>query len=368
MPPPQRPKILLLIPHLGGGGSERVIETLARSLNPEKYEIHLCLITRPQTETPSLTVPIHQLRARRVRHSGIRLLRLIWRLQPDLILSGIAHLNLLALALKPLLPRTTRIIVRQNGALTEAFRPHSPRLSRRAYSLGYRRAHCVICQTHAMAREIQSGLRVNPAQLVILPNPTDIVQIRSRTTYAQPTSPTPTILAIGRLVPEKGFDLLLAALAALPSPFHRTELYLVGSGPQLSALQRQAQELGIGDRIHFTGNIPDPVIQLRHASLFVLSSRTEGLSNALLEAAAAGLPVVATPASAGLLELIRDKQGVWLSSDISSHSLSIALQHCLTAIQPNQRYPHQWIEQFDLHRSIAAYESTIDSVIASPAR
>src|SRR4051812_44710953 len=126
MPSLTRPRILLLIPHLGGGGSERVIETLARSLDPAKYDVHLALITASHCDyrCSPLTIPIHSLRAERVRHSSLRLLRLIWKLRPRLILSGIAHLNFLVLALKPFLPRRTRIIVRQNGAVAEMLRPH----------------------------------------------------------------------------------------------------------------------------------------------------------------------------------------------------------------------------------------------------
>jgi glycosyltransferase involved in cell wall biosynthesis len=371
MPSPKRPRILLLIPHLGGGGSERVIETLARSLDPAKYDVHLALITTSHSEYPgsSLTASVHRLYATHVRHSGLRLLRLIWRLRPSLILSGIAHLNLLVLAIKPFIPRTARIMVRQNGALAETLRSRSSHLSRRIYSLGYRRADRVICQTEAMARELCLGLRVEPSKFVVLPNPTDISFIRSKTKLdPKRISTVPTIVSIGRLVPEKGFDLLLDALASLSSPLRSTELFLLGSGPQQSSLERQARELGIRSRVHFVGQVPDPIIQFRDASLFVLSSRTEGLPNAMLEAAAAGLPIVATPASEGLLDLLRNREGVWLASEISSQALQGALQQALTTVWPGpRRYPHQWIEPFELSRAIAAYEDVIDRVIAGSA-
>ena len=364
-----RPRILLLIPHLGGGGSERVIETLARVLNPAKYDVHLALITDSHLDYLShLTIPVHSLRAERVRHSGLRLLRLIWKLRPRLILSGIAHLNLLVLALKPILPRGTRIIVRQNGAVAETLRSHCRHLSRRLYSLAYRRADRVICQTGAMSHELQLDLRVEPAMLAVLPNPTDISYIRSRTLPDQKQiTASPTLVAIGRLVPEKGFDLLLDAIASLPSPHQSTELFLVGTGPQKCSLQRQARELGIESRIHFVGHIPDPIIQFHHASLFVLSSRTEGLPNALLEAAAAGLPIVATPASDGLLDLLQHREGVWLASEISSAALRAALQQALSAIGHGRRYPHDWMEPYELSRAVAAYESVIDRVIVGSA-
>lgn len=366
----QRPRLLLLIPHLGGGGSERVIETLARSLSHAKYDIHLALIAPSQNHTAidSLPATVHQLAATRVRHSAIRLLRLIWKLQPHLILSGIAHLNLLVLALKPFIPRKTRIMVRQNGALAETLSSHPRRFSRRAYSLSYRRADRVICQTADMARELQHGLEVQTARLLVLPNPTDVSHIRSSSQGSHnQILDVPTLIAVGRLVPEKGFDLLLDAFAALPAPFSSTELLLIGSGPQQFTLEQQARRLGIRSRTHFVGHVPDPIIRFAHATLFVLSSRTEGLPNALLESAAAGLPIVATPASAGLVHLLRNREGIWLAAETSSEALRTAMHDALTTIHAGQRYPHRWIEPYELPRAIATYESAIDGVLAASA-
>lgn len=370
MPTSNRPRILLLIPHLGGGGAERVIETLARCLNSNSYEIHLALVTCSEHSPPPLpgSVTLHKLHARRVRTSVLKLLLLIWQVRPSVIMSGIAHLNLLVLLLRPLLPRKTRIIVRQNGALTATLSAHvSPHLAHSAYSLAYRGANSIICQTNAMAEEVSRDLRIPPARLAILSNPTDLRRIR---TLVAPSTSKPIatgnsyLLAVGRLVHEKGFDLLLDAFAALAPRFPSAELVIAGDGPARSSLERQVANLEIQHRIHFPGYTPDPIIQFGNATAFVLSSRTEGLPNALLEAAAAGLPMVSTPASSGLTELLQGRDGVWLTSDISVSALRRALEQALTSIQPGQRFAHPWIENFDFSRAIPAYETTIDGVLA----
>jgi len=356
-----------LIPHLGGGGSERVIETLARSLNPDKYDIHLALITRSQHTPRALpaSITIHELRAARVHRSVFKLLGLIWRLRPWLILSGIAHLNLLVLSLRPLLPPQTRIMIRQNGALSATLAVHRRRrLARNAYSLSYRCADMVISQTESMALELQRELHLSPLRSLVLPNPTDSQFIRRAAPHLPRRLNGHTILAIGRLVPEKGFDLLLEAFAALSPSLSQSRLLLAGTGPELAALQQQASALRIRQRVQFAGHVSDPVIRFRHASLFVLSSRTEGLPNALLEAAAAGLPIVSTPASPGLADLLRNREGVWLASEASAASLRIALERALTVTLPGQRFSHQWIEPYDLPHAIPAYENAIDCAIA----
>jgi glycosyltransferase involved in cell wall biosynthesis len=366
MSSPKLARILLLIPHLGGGGAEHVVEILARHLSPSKYDIHLALITASghnSTRFPPY-ITIHQLHSSRVRNSTSRLLRLIWRLRPHVILSGMAHLNLLVLILRPLLPAKTRILVRQNGTLSAALASHStPRFARRVYSVAYRRAHRIICQTDFMAQELQSKLHLLSDRFNVLPNPVDIQRLRNSSSPEPASSSTLQLLAIGRLVPEKGFDILLDAFAALPQPFQSAELIIAGTGPLLSVLRTQAQALGIGDRVNFAGQTPDPVLHFINASLYVLSSRTEGLPNALLEAAAAGLPIASTPACAGIVDLLRNREGVWLSSDVSASALRVALEEALTAIQPFRRYRHAWIEPYDLSRAIPAYETAIDHAI-----
>jgi glycosyltransferase involved in cell wall biosynthesis len=97
--------------------------------------------------------------------------------------------------------------------------------------------------------------------------------------------------------------------------------------------------------------------------MFVLSSRHEGLPNAMLEAAAGGLPIVALPASEGLVDLLREQPGVWLAPEISSDSLASSLLRALEALQPGQRFLHAFIEEFRIERAVQAYEDLIDSVL-----
>lgn len=102
----------------------------------------------------------------------------------------------------------------------------------------------------------------------------------------------PVILAAGRLVPEKGFASLIEAFAALPDP--TAQLAIVGAGPQEAALRASIDRLGIADRVAMPGYVADIRPWLDAARLFVLSSDFEGYPAVLVEALAAGRPVVAT--------------------------------------------------------------------------
>lgn len=96
------------------------------------------------------------------------------------------------------------------------------------------------------------------------------------------------ILSVGSLVPRKGFDLLLEALAGVPGP----HLAIAGRGPQDGALRSLAAELGLTDRVHFLGRRADVPALLADADLFVLATRKDSLPNAMLEAMAASVPVL----------------------------------------------------------------------------
>jgi len=113
------------------------------------------------------------------------------------------------------------------------------------------------------------------------------------------------LLAVGRLVGQKGFDLLFEALAR--PGLERAELDLVGDGEWRAQLQAQAARLGLTERIRFRGWLDraDLATVYREADLFVLSSRDEGMPNVVLEAMASGLPVVST-AVAGACDLVAD--------------------------------------------------------------
>jgi glycosyltransferase involved in cell wall biosynthesis len=364
----RKPTVLLLIPHLGGGGAERVIELLACGLSPEKYRIHLALVTQctPGSQSLAPWVSLHLLGARRVRSGAFRILRLVRRLQPDLVISGIAHLNFLILLLRPFMPRHTHILVRQNSTVSAdlAFE-RLPAYTRFFYRKLYRRADRVICQSHAMSADLIAQAGIPPARIAVLPNPVDVEAIR-RELISAPDPwlvPGPRLLAVGRLVPAKAFDLLLDALARLRARVPETALTIAGAGPLEDRLRAQCRDLNTEAAVHFAGHTDRLAPWLAHADIFVLSSRREGLPNALLEAAAAGLPIVATPASQGLTDLLQKQPGVWLAEEISAHSLALSIESALASLQPRQRFEHAWLAPFRMEDSIHAWEELLDSTL-----
>jgi glycosyltransferase involved in cell wall biosynthesis len=101
--------------------------------------------------------------------------------------------------------------------------------------------------------------------------------------------------AAGHVTHRKGFDVLLDAFARAGLPDAR--VVLIGDGPELDALRRRADGLGIAGRVHWMGRRDDAAALLAGCGVFVLPSRNEGMANVMLEALAAGTPVVASDIS-----------------------------------------------------------------------
>ena len=354
----QRPRILLLIPHLGGGGAERVIELLACGLNKERFEVHLCVVCRTRENVISLPAHIHThyLGARRVRASWWRVLRLVLQVKPQLVLSGMAHLNFLVLLLRVFYPRGAKALVRQNGAL-----PASRfSLISMGYFLIYPWADGIIAQSEAMADEISERLRIDAVKVRTLNNPIVFPVERS---LNRSCGDKFQLLAVGRLVPEKGFDLLLRACAKLRPKYPALRVTIAGEGNERVPLEQMIESLGLHCYAKLTGYVEVP-FEAMNSDLFVLSSRSEGMPNALLEAAAYGLPIVGTPCSKSVTSLLTGKPGVWLAEDVSVEALEAAFDAAVTAFQPGTRFAHEFIAPFECQRAITAYEAYFDDMLA----
>ncbi len=111
-----------------------------------------------------------------------------------------------------------------------------------------------------------------------------------------------TFVGVGRLVVQKDFGLLIAAFARIAGADDR--LVILGEGPERARLERLAAQLGVADRVDLPGHVAEVASHLAAADVFVLSSRYEGVPAAVMEALAAGAPIVATDCSVAMTELL----------------------------------------------------------------
>jgi glycosyltransferase involved in cell wall biosynthesis len=153
-----------------------------------------------------------------------------------------------------------------------------------------------------------------PAQFTVVPSgvPTQALRAaappRDEARARLGLSPEAFVIAgVGRLVPIKGFDLLVEALAEVVTRVPDTHLLLIGDGAERAALEARAAALGFADRLHITGSVIDVMGRLAGADVLAAPSRNEGMGRVLVEAMALGLPVIGTRVG-GIADVILDRE------------------------------------------------------------
>ena len=358
-----RRKILFLIPSLKLGGAERVVVLLLQHLPRERFELHLGLVEKSGEflrELPT-DVAVHDLGAGRVRRSLIPLARLARRLRPDVIVPNLGYLNLFLLAVRPFLPRATRIVPIEHTTLSaEVAEQSRPALWTAGYRVFYPRADRIVACSHAIADDLVTRFGVASARIRMIRNPIDEAKIEAA--LARGNSPFPGdgphVVGVGRLAHVKGYDRLIEAFALLVGGGIFADLWLVGDGPDRAALEARVAELGVTERVHFAGFQSEPYAWMRFASVFAQSSRREGLPVAVLEAAACGARLVAFDCPGGTREIVSAIPGAQLVVDGDVRGFARGLARALgPEPPPRARLP----EEFRLARVIEDYTALLEN-------
>lgn len=300
-------KIAVVVGSLQGGGAERVASFLAEQFALAGSEVTLITFDRAERDFYCLAPAVRRealdlhdpsppglRRIVAITRRVHRLRAAIWKADPDVVVSLLDYVNVLTLIATLGMP--VPAIVCEHTDAANAPLPGLRQLVRR---ISYRRAAAIVVLTErsrSWAERAVPGVRS-----VVLPNP---VSPPPEIAAGHFDLPSPYIVSMGRLVPSKGFDDLVAAFA-LGAP-DTWSLVIVGDGPERASIEHLAREHGLKDRVLLVGAVVDPWPILSGAALFALASRQEGLPNAIIEAMAVGLPVVSYDCPTGPAELIDD--------------------------------------------------------------
>lgn len=303
--PGRKPKILFIINSLAGGGAERVMTTILTHSEDrrDRFDMGLALLDEePFAYSVPDWLPVHRLNSRfSTLRSLIGLRRLIGRERPDLTLSFLTRANVANAFAMAGRGRPWIISERINTSVQLGSGARAL-VSRALVRAAYPAASRIIAVSDGVGEELVRNFGADRGRIEVISNPVDVELIRRRGAEVPPTSVEPPfVMAMGRLVEKKNFAMLLDAFASSGIP---GRLVIAGEGPLLGALQRQAGHLGIADRVVFPGFLDNPYALLARATAFALSSNAEGFPNALVEALALDVPVVATNCADGPAEIL----------------------------------------------------------------
>ncbi len=302
--------LCIVRPTLGQGGADRVTLTLLHNLDRRQFRPSLVLMRAEGElldEVPE-GVPVYDLASRSLWTAWWPLARHLRRASPRVLLSTSGGANLIAVLARRLSGRQMRLVLSERNVL---YRDQGrfkcwllACLKRWLYPLADR----VTAVSEGVRRDLLDRLRLPAQRVTVVYNPVVTPEIEALAAAEPPhqwfARGLPVILGVGRLVPAKGFDVLIDVFAQLQS--RRAKLVLLGEGPEREALGRQVRTMGLEDRVWFPGFDPNPFRYMAGCTVFVLPSRFEGLPGVLIQAMACGAAAVATDCPAGPAEILED--------------------------------------------------------------
>ena len=317
---PRPRQIAIFIPSLNGGGAERAMATLANGFAQRGYAVDLVLVNAAGVFRNEVTnnVRIVDLGAKRVLSSTCQLAAYLRRTQPDVLLSAMSHVNLIAIWVRFLTRVRTRVVVSERSTFSYAMQGLKKRsiaawLIPKLVRISYPMADAVVSVSNGVQKDLLHHVHLSPKRSHVIYNPVvdDILIKRAAESldhpWFQPEEP-PVILAVGRLTEAKNYSLLIKAFAQLRSE-RQCRLLILGEGSLRASLEALVKELGIADDVSMPGFAENPFPFMRQASVFVLSSSWEGLPGALIQAMACGCRVVSTNCPSGPAEILEN--GKW---------------------------------------------------------
>ncbi|HZU31268.1 MAG TPA: lipid II flippase MurJ [Candidatus Angelobacter sp.] len=304
-------RLTLVISTLEGGGAERVMSDLASEWAEQGKVV--TILTLDEFDAPAYflhpAVKLNKVNLPRRWPSGVQwFLKKFWRLpalrrairesEPDLIIAFMPRPAVLTLLATRLMRIPVVVSERANPKLYKVgFFWGSMRRALYPFAAG------LVVETQATLECFKQMIKIKGYVIPNFLRPHD--GFATRKLNSDKDSDGHVLAAMGRLVEQKGFDLLLEAFARIAGQHPDWSLEILGSGPLESPLKLQAAKLGLQERVRFLGQVSDPFPILRRADLFAFSSRFEGYGLALAEAMACGLPVISFDCPSGPGDIIR---------------------------------------------------------------
>lgn len=370
-------RITFIISSLSAGGAERIMSVMANywadkdwgitlvtldSVTSDFYKLHpdikrIAMGLMGESSNPLIAIKNNLIRIVRLRHE-------IRSSKPDAIISFMDRMNVLTL----LATRGLGL----NVIISERVDPtyyHIGKLWSLLRRVTYPWANMLVAQTDKIGGWIEK--HIAPKKVAVIPNP---ISYPDEKKYSEiplisligETKPVHFIVAMGRLTPQKGFDLLLKAFAKVARSNPEWKLIIFGEGKERDALLQLADRLGIAKSVFLPGIVKNPMTFLRQADLFVMSSRYEGFPNALLEAMACGLPVVSFDCPSGPREIISDGVDGVLAPPENVDALSETISRLISDERERKRLAAratEVLERFGLEKVMGMWEDIIKNAI-----
>lgn len=320
----QKCKILIIVPTLSPGGSERFVSILFNSLDRNIFDVRLAVLNSKNIFYKlNYEEGVYYLNRKDVRSSLWALMKVIGLEKPRIILSTITSLNILLSFIRILYPRF-KLVIRESTVLSIHFeRIRNSYVYETLIKLLYPFSDKIICQSTDMKKDLARNYHIKEDKLIVINNPIDLKQFRGNKGESHGKI---RLVTVARLDPAKGYDRILLALSLLKIEF---EYFIVGDMTDHFLLPKFTEsliQLGLQQKIIMVGVKTNPQEFLSAADFYLHGSYYEGFPNVLLEAGAVGIPVITFDTSSVREIVIHGENGLIVPDhDITAFAKAIEL-------------------------------------------
>ncbi len=359
---PQK-RIAIFMPSLFGAGGQRSMLNLAHGIAERDYAVDLVLAQAEGAFLDEVRAPVRlvDLKASRALTSLPALVRYLRRERPEAMLSVFGYTNIIALWAWRLAGIRTRLFVNeQNTVSQEAGNASSwrgrltPQLMKRFYPW----ANGIVVVSQGVRDDMAELTNIPRESITVIYNPSVVgaevaekAQAPLDHPWFQPGQP-PVLVAVGRLQVQKDYPTMLRAFAQVRQA-RPARLLILGEGKERPMLEALIDESGLEQDVSLPGFVTNPYAYMARASLFVLSSRWEGLPTVLIEALCCGTPAVSTDCPSGPREILRDGQYGQLVPVGDADGLARAIETALNGKAPSP--PSESWQPYDLENIVNQY-------------
>jgi len=301
-----RYELLGVLSSLSDGGAERAV---VRVLNDQakRKKVALVVLKSDRTILPLISPDVVFIDLSRRIIPLFSFFILLIRSRPQVLFSTFGDINVLMAIVKRLFLPRSRLVLREPNSLDTKFRKSG--LVRRLYPFIYPWADYVVVlsEKHKVSMLSIVGRSDDSSSVVVVHN---------APAYRRPDEGKAKVggayfISVGRLVEQKGYDNLIDAFSKFINDFDDYKLIIVGSGAEKDKLKQCVKAYGLDARVILTGALDNPLGLVLGASAYILSSRYEGVSNAMLEALMLGVPVLASIENTSADEFVLDGYNGW---------------------------------------------------------
>ena len=356
-------RIAIFFHDLGIGGAERVMLQLAQGFVESGHPVDLVLA---RAEGPLLAelpsrVQIVDLKTRSPIQMFFGLISYLREKSPSVLLSPFEVTSVIAILAKKITRAPTRIVIRVSVHISQNKRTATWKktLEQFVVSRVYPWADGIITVSDGVAEDLAVYTKIPLERIKVIYNP--VVSEQLLKAAEQPVhhhffdeSRYPVILSAGRLAEQKDFSTLIRAFDVVQKRIP-SRLIILGDGEERPHLENLIQALGLQELVDLPGFNTNPFAFMRKASMFVLSSKWEGLPGVLIQALACGCPVVSTDCLSGPAEILKNGEYGYLVPVGDVDAMANAME--MTLMGKIRKPSKDWLEQFTARAVIPQYKA-----------